>query len=311
MELIKYHNDINKLKLGNFTENETDIFFSLLFKAKETKEDIIIMSFLELKALANGDTHNDRFLRNILSLNGKLKSMNQTVEIEKGVYLTFSLFGDILTDSNRKIIEIPINPRFRYLINNIMDNFTVIDLKQLVSLKGNYAKVLYRLLKQFEATRLYSVKLEDFRDLMGVPNTYAMFTIRQKVLKPCMEQLGKYFKGLELVELKSGRSVETLKFTWKARKNDKKEDNKIQEVVARKGLGEKELQEYKKEQLEKNIEKLKENIVINQQENKLEKISKEYYEELYKKYLEDMGEEHNIFIRKSFDFINRSKYEVQ
>lgn len=311
MELIKYHNDINKLKLGNFTENETDIFFSLLFKAKETKEDIIVMNFLELKALANGDTHNDRFLRNILSLNGKLKSMNQTVEIEKGVYLTFSLFGDILTDSNRKIIEIPINPRFRYLINNIMDNFTVIDLKQLVSLKGNYAKVLYRLLKQFEATKLYTVKLEDFRDLMGVPNTYAMFTIRQKVLKPCMEQLGKYFQGLELVELKSGRSVETLKFTWKARKKDKKEYNKIQEVITKKGLGEKELQEYKKEQLEKNIEKLKENIILDQQENKLEKISKEYYEDLYKKYLQDMGEEHNIFIRKSFDFINRNKYEVQ
>lgn len=299
MELIKYHNDINKLKLGNFTENETDIFFSLLFKAKETKEDIIIMSFLELKSLANGDTHNDRFLKNILSLNGKLKSMNQTIEIEKGVYLTFSLFGDILTDSNRKIIEIPINPRFRYLINNIMDNFTVIDLKQLVSLKGNYAKVLYRLLKQFEATKLYTVKLDEFRDLMGVPNTYAMFTIRQKVLKPCMEQLGQYFEGLILEEIKVGRNVSSLKFMW-----NKKEKRKINIPKSKKFLGE---EDYRKH-LEKEQQGDKESL----EELKNEKVSitKEKYEKLYSQYLEKYDAKDNPIMKKTFDMANLKKYKI-
>ena len=298
MELIKYHNDINKLKLGNFTENETDIFFSLLFKAKETKEDIIIMSFLELKALANGDTHNDRFLRNILSLNGKLKSMNQTVEIEKGVYLTFSLFGDILTDSNRKIIEIPINPRFRYLINNIMDNFTVIDLKQLVSLKGNYAKVLYRLLKQFEATKLYTVKLEEFRDLMGVPNTYAMFTIRQKVLKPCMEQLGQYFEGLILEEIKVGRYVSSLKFMW-----NKKEKRKIKVSKSKTFLGEEDYQKHlEKQQNEtESLEELKNERVT---------ITKQKYEKLYSQYLEKYDAKDNPIMKKTFDMANLKKYKI-
>ena len=299
MELIKYHNDINKLKLGNFTENETDIFFSLLFKAKETKEDIIIMSFLELKSLANGDTHNDRFLKNILSLNGKLKSMNQTIEIEKGVYLTFSLFGDILTDSNRKIIEIPINPRFRYLINNIMDNFTVIDLKQLVSLKGNYAKVLYRLLKQFEATKLYTVKLDEFRDLMGVPNTYAMFTIRQKVLKPCMEQLGQYFEGLILEEIKVGRNVSSLKFMW-----NKKEKSKINIPKSKKFLGEEDNQKH----LEKEQQGDKESL----EELKNEKVSitKEKYEKLYSQYLEKYDAKDNPIMKKTFDMANLKKYKI-
>lgn len=299
MELIKYHNDINKLKLGNFTENETDIFFSLLFKAKETKEDIIIMSFLELKALANGDTHNDRFLRNILSLNGKLKSMNQTVEIEKGVYLTFSLFGDILTDSNRKIIEIPINPRFRYLINNIMDNFTVIDLKQLVSLKGNYAKVLYRLLKQFEATKLYTVKLEDFRDLMGVPNTYAMFTIRQKVLKPCMEQLGQYFEGLILEEIKVGRNVSSLKFIW-----NKKEKRKIKVSKSKTFLGEEDYQKHLERQQQNDTESLEE------LKNERVTITKQKYEKLYSQYLEKYDAKDNPIMKKTFDMANLKKYKI-
>lgn len=312
MDIIKYHNDINKLKIGNFTENEIDIFFSLLLKAKETEDNILILKFSEFKSLIDVKNRSeDRFVKNVRGLNLKLKSLVQEIQDVNGDYVAFSLFGDIVTSPKRKVVEVEINPRFRHLIKELMSDFTIFELKELVELRGSYPKTLFRLLKQFESTKLYAVKIEDFRSLMGIPESYLMKNIRQKVLKPSLEQLGKYFQDLELVELKSGRSVETLKFTWKARKKDKKVDNKIQEVVARKGLGEKELQEYKKEQLEKNIEKLKENIVIDQQENKLEKISKEYYEELYKKYLEDMGEEHNIFIRKSFDFINRNKYEVQ
>jgi len=316
MDIIKYHNDINKLKLGSFTENETDIFFSLLFKVKESKENTIIMSFSELKALANGDKNKDRFVKNILGLNVKLKSMSQTLEVEKGVFETFSLFGTIRTDTNKKTIEVPIEKKFRYLIEGIMENYTLLDLKQLVSLKGNYPKILYRLLKQFETTRLYSVKIDEFRELMGIPQTYQMINIRQKVLKPSMEELSKYFKDLELTELKKGRSVETLVFTWKSKKEKKKDSIiDIQPVKKKKAvLGEKELQEYEKEQLENTIQELEKDKKIKDISSdpvtKLIKITKKDYENLYDEYLKQLGEEHNHFIRKTFDFINKAKYEV-
>lgn len=315
MDIIKYHNDINKLKLGSFTENETDIFFSLLFKVKETKENTIIMSFSELKTLANGDKNKDRFIKNILGLNVKLKAMSQTLEVEKGVFETFSLFGTIRTDTNKKTIEVPIEKKFRYLIEGIMENYTLLDLKQLVSLKGNYPKILYRLLKQFETTRIYIVKIDDFRELMGIPQTYQMINIRQKVLKPCMEELGKYFKSLELTELKKGRSVETLIFKWKNKKNKKDDIIDIQPVKRKKAtLGEKELQEHEREQLENTILELEKNKKVKNIPSdpiiELKKISKKDYENLYKDYLERLGEQHNLYMRKSFDFINKAKYEI-
>lgn len=315
MDIIKYHNDINKLKLGSFTENETDIFFSLLFKVKESKENTIIMSFSELKALANGDKNKDRFVKNILGLNVKLKSMSQTLEVEKGVFETFSLFGTIRTDTNKKTIEVPIEKKFRYLIEGIMENYTLLDLKQLVSLKGNYPKILYRLLKQFETTRLYSVKIDEFRELMGIPQTYQMINIRQKVLKPSMEELSKYFKDLELTELKKGRSVETLVFKWKNKKKKKEDIIEIQPVKKKKSvLGEKELQEHEREQLENTILELEKNKKVKNIPSdpivELKKISKKDYENLYKDYLERLGEQHNLYMRKSFDFINKAKYEV-
>lgn len=301
MKLIKYHNDINKLKLGNFTENETDIFFSLLFKAKETKADIIIMDFLELKSLANGDKNKDRFLRNILGLNTKLKAMSQTIEVEKGVFDTFSLFGTIRTDTNEELIKVPIERNFRYLIDDIMNNFTVIDLKQLVSLKGNYPKVLYRLLKQFETTKLYTVKINDFRELMGIPSTYAMFNIRQKVLKPSMEQLNKYFEGLNLEEIKIGRNVSSLKFTWNKKEKKVKKVN-IMPINKRVVLGENELKEYEDEKSkQKEYEEIEKKILIRESDQ---------YNKMYEDFLNKNKSLDTPLMRKAFDISMYNKYKI-
>lgn len=316
MEVIQYSNQLNKLKLGIFKENEIDIFFSLLLKAKEEKQDLIIISFSELRKLSEGDKNNNRFIKNILSLNEKLKSLSQTIQMENGDYLTFSLFGDILTSPTRKVIEVPINNKFRFLIDNLMENFTIFDLKELVGLKGSYPKTLFRLLKQWDSTGEYIVRIEDFREIMGIPNTYLMKNIRQKIFKPCLEELGKSFDKLELTELKKGRNVETLVFTWKSKK-EKKKDNiiDIQPVKKKKAvLGEKELQEHEKEQLENAIQELEKDKKINNISSdpviKLIKITKKDYENLYNEYLKQLGEEHNHFIRKTFDFINKAKYEI-
>ena len=316
MEVVQYSNQLNKLKLGIFKENEIDIFFSLLLKAKEEKQDLIIISFSELRKLSEGDKNNNRFIKNILSLNEKLKSLSQTIQMENGDYLTFSLFGDILTSPTRKVIEVPINNKFRFLIDNLMENFTIFDLKELVGLKGSYPKTLFRLLKQWDSTGEYIVKIDDFREIMGIPKTYLMKNIRQKIFKPCLEELGKSFDKLELTELKKGRNVETLVFTWKSKKEKKKEDIiDIQPVKRKKAaLGEKELQEHEKAQLENIVQELEKKKIIKESSLdpvvELIKISKKDYEDLYKDYLEQLGEEHNHFIRKSFDFINKAKYEV-
>lgn len=244
MNIIKYHNDINKLKLGSFTESETDIFFSILLKARDNNTDTVVMDFLELKKLSSGDKNNDRFLKNILSLNGKLKALNQTVEVEKGVYLTFGLFGNILADTNKKIIEVPIDKRFKNLICDLIRNFTLFDLRELVNLKGNYAKTLFRLLRQWETTKEYNVKIEDFRQLLGIPEDYRMCNIDQKVLQPIFKQLEPLFKNLKIEKIKRGRSVESLKFTWKAKNKKVKE---VPGMKVKKTLGEKDLNKLENE----------------------------------------------------------------
>ncbi|WP_298066597.1 replication initiation protein [uncultured Cetobacterium sp.] len=317
MEIVKYHNDINKLKIGNFTELEIDIFFSLLLKARDEKENKMILEFSEFKSLIDVKNRSEtRLIKNIRGLNLKLKSLVQEVQDINGDYVAFSLFGDIVTSPTRKVVEVEINPRFKHLIKEIMGEFTFFELKELVELRGGYSKTLFRLLKQWESTGEYIVKIDDFREIMGIPKTYLMKNIRQKIFKPCLEELGKSFDRLELTELKKGRNVETLVFTWKSKK-EKKKDNIIDVQPVKKKkivLGEKDLQEHEREQFENTIQELEKDKKIKNISNdpivKLIKITRKDYEDLYKNYLEQLGEEHNHFIRKSFDFINKAKYEV-
>ena len=301
MDLIKYHNDINKLKLGNFTTKELDVFFSLLLKARDEKSKEITISYSEVKELIKEEQNQARLTNYIRGVSRKLKELNQEMELPNGDIVIFGLFDVITIKPKDKRIVFSVNEIFRYMIDDLVKNFTMFDLRELVSLKGIYPKTLFRLLKQWETTKMYTVKINDFRDLMGIPDTYMMKNIRQKVLKPCLEELEKNFPKLELKELKKGRNVETLVFTWKAKK---KQAQEIQAIKKRSSIGEKELEEHREQ-----FQEIKKEINLTDQVEKI-KISKIDYENLYKKYLEEIGQEPTPTNKKIFNTMNKSKYEV-
>lgn len=307
MDLIKYHNDINKLKLGNFTTKELDVFFSLLLKARDEKTKDIIISYSEIKELIQEGQNQARLTNYIRGVSRKLKELNQEIELPNGDIVIFGLFDVITIKPKDKSIVFSVNEIFKYMIDDLVKNFTMFDLRELVSLKGIYPKTLFRLLKQWETTKMYTVKINEFRDLMGIPDTYMMKNIRQKVLKPCLEELEKNFPKLELKELKKGRNTETLQFTWKARKKQKKSENVevvVEAIKKKQVLGEKDLKKHQ-EQLQ---EREQDNKTIDRVEKI--KISKLEYEDLYREHLKANGITHNPFIRKAFDISNKVKYEV-
>ena len=252
--LVKYHNDINKLKLGKFTDRETDIFFSIMFKSKGTTGNVII-NFSELKNLIEGHRSEQRLVDNVRRLNLKLKTLVDEIQDSDGNYTAFSLFGDITTKPKEKVIEIKIDDRFRNLINNLIGNFTEFDLKDLISLNSIYSKTIFRLLKQWESKRKREFKIEEFRELLGVPEKYRMSIIDIKVLKPIMEELPQYFPNLKLEKIKTGKKVTSLKFTWSG-KLEKIEPKKIDDVIDIIEISEKLNQAIEKAKKNRFIEKL-------------------------------------------------------
>lgn len=249
-DIIKYHNDVNKLRLGKFTDRETDIFFSIMFKSMDTIGNVII-GFNELKELIEGHRSEQRLIDNVRKLNLKLKTLVNEVRDIDGNYTAFNLFGDITTKPKDRVIEIKIDDRFRNLINNLIGNFTKFDLKDLISLNSTYSKTLFRLLKQWESKKEREFPMDEFRELLAIPPKYRISEIDKFVLTPIMTELPQYFFNLKLEKIKTGRRVTSLKFTWNGKQKEAI-DIKEAEVV------EIEISE----QLNKAIEKAKKNRFI-------------------------------------------------
>ncbi|SKA06982.1 Initiator Replication protein [Cetobacterium ceti] len=213
-EVVKYHNDINKISFGNFKEKELDLFFSICFKLKEQGTDQIMLNFSELKDLIGENKNPKRLKTYIDNLNKKLAMINHQIEIEKNVFERFVLFTNIRTDFNKKILIVKVNEQFSYTLNNLIATYTKFDLMEFVSLKSSYSKNTFKLLKQWESKRNRTFKIEEFKELLGIPESYKMSVIDSRVIKPIITELPQYFKNLKLEKIKTGRKISHLKFTW-------------------------------------------------------------------------------------------------
>lgn len=301
-KIVEYDSKMNELSFGKFKEKELDIFFSICYKMRYEKSSDVVLSFQELKELSKYTDRNlDRFVKDLRAVYKKL--LNITMEIENEKYIEgFTLFTSYQVRKNEREISIKINEDYRYVLHDI-GKFTKFDLIEFVSLKSSYAKNMFKLLKQFDKENKdnwYQIDLERFKELLGVPNSYKMTHLTSFVLAPIQEQLTPYFRGLKIEKIKKGVKVIALKFSW----NNRRENKEVNSISIKTSLGEKDLQRHEKK-LKDEIEIITPDPVI-----ELVNITKKDYENLYKKYLEQLGEKHNHFIRKTFEFINKAKYKI-
>lgn len=388
-EVVKYHNDMNKVNLASFSTKELDLFFSICFKLKEMGTDEIRISFNDIKFLIGEENNPKRVKFHIDNLNKKLAQLNCQFEISPNIFERFVLFTNFTSNYNDNSLTIKVNSRFGYLLNNLIGNFTKFDLIEFVNLKSSYSKNMFKFLKQWESIKIKEFKIDEFRELLNIPKGFTMSKIDERILKPIMDELPQYFLNLKLEKIKTGKKITSLKFSW-SKKIEKIESKKTKDIIdiievsenlnkviekVKKNrfienlliidnieilvemFDEKDLikglnwsykeikQEIKSlnyliksiktgiEQKEKKLvvknisevvqeqkikeEVLKENNLSLEKDQELSvteiekiKITKDEYEELYKKFLQEQNTEHNLLTRKGFDIANKNKYEI-
>lgn len=246
-KIVKYNNDMNNVSFIGFKEKELDLFFSICFKMKEQGIQSVTLSFEELKSLSNYINRNlSRFYKDLEEVYNKLLELKFRYEDDKKIE-RFVLFTRYLIDKEDKTVTIQINERFKYILNNLVANYTKLDLLDFVSLNSIYSKNMFKLLKQWDSICEKIYNIEILRVNLGVPESYDTSNFNRKVLKPISTELPKYFDGLKIEKLKTGKKVTDLKFSWKRKK----------EVI------EAEVVEVKiSEKLNKAIEKAKKNRFI-------------------------------------------------
>lgn len=207
-DIVKYHNDFNKIKLPSFTEQEQNLLFLIFAKIKEKGINNVINLYAnDFKINEKLSNSREYLTENINSLKYKFFKANfkQIIETKTEVIHRYvNLFEtmeihyikrnpydgyDESTLFNR--ITLKINPDFAYLVNQLTTNFTAFELEEFISLSGKYAKTLYRLLKQYRTTGKAYFKWEEFCRVMDISEKLAMRDIDKSILKPAIKELSK------------------------------------------------------------------------------------------------------------------------
>lgn len=225
--VVKYQNELNLVPLKSFNSKEMDLFFSLCARMKDKGMDNVHFSFEELKHLSDYHfTGNDRFVNDLRSLYKKMLSLSyETDEIDKSgdrIIKNFVLFTGFEINVSKQYVDVSVNPKLENIINGLTSEFSKFELSAFTSIRSTYAKTLFRLLIQYKNTGYYVVKIENFRELMNIPEYYKMGNIDQTVLKPALRELDNYFTDLSLtkVKAKKGNKIAKLEFRFSGLKTD-------------------------------------------------------------------------------------------
>lgn len=208
-EIVKHHNDFNKLSLGNFSELEQNLLFGILTNCQNKSIVDIEIQADDLKRFVDRTNATQEQLFKLvddLATNFFKLDFTRIKECpdgskEKEIYNLFSRFtmkyyGKNDKDPNARLekIILRVNSDFAYLINEFTGDFTQYELEEFLYLRGKYTKILYRLLKEIRTTGYYIKKWQDFKDLMGIPESMSVSMIEKQILKPCVEKLSETIK---------------------------------------------------------------------------------------------------------------------
>lgn len=214
---VRYKNELNLVPMRNFDSVEMNLFFSICAKMKDKGLSKVQFTFEDLRELsAYKPTSIKRFSDDLEDVYNKMLQLTYRTE-EAGIREKFVLFTGYRIDENNQTVDISVNPELAYIINELSSEFTKFELQEFTGIRSSYAKTMYRLLKQYRSTGFYKVKIEDFREILSIPNSYQMSDIDKQVLKPIKNELSEFFDSLKIKKIKArkGNRIAMIEFRFK------------------------------------------------------------------------------------------------
>jgi len=227
-ELTVYKNELNTVPFRKFNPVEMDLFFSICSKMRNKGLTKVKYNFSDLKELSKySDKHKERFINDLESVYSKMTRLSYRQETSSRIDY-FILFTGFTIEKDKEYVEIKVNPELIHIINEITGDFTKFELQEFTELRSSYSKTTFRLLKQFRQTGFWKINIDEFKELLDIPNTYKINDLTKRVLLPIEMELSPIFKNLKITKIKAkkGNKIEYLEFKFKAeddmnRKNEK------------------------------------------------------------------------------------------
>lgn len=235
-KMVKYGNLLNVLPMPQLYAKEMDIFMQVISKMHYTDECELEFDsfefFKELKSLPQNSNQSYEILFNAFDdfANKILGFKIDYFDTPNNTQYRFVCFDRLKFDYNKNKIIIRAQSDFHEIIKRYKLGFTQFEILEFADFSSTYTKMLYRLLKQFRTTGMLYIKIDEFRRLLNIPNSYKMCDIDKQVLKQAIKELTAErtlfdqkripFKNLKVEKIKGngrgrGGSVQALRFTFK------------------------------------------------------------------------------------------------
>jgi plasmid replication initiation protein len=206
---------MNLVNFNHFTEVEFNIFFAVCQQMRDKNLSEVELSFSKLRELTNySDRSIPRFVADLKKT--YIKLLNSTLGIQKDeyTYIGFVLFTKFEINTKTQIVSIRTNQEFEYVLNAVTSNFTRFELEQFVSLSKINSKTIYRMLKQFRMTGIWSIEYQEFLEMLNIAHWET--TNKTKEFKRIVKDLEPFFKNLVVEKVKKGgkQTGAILKLNW-------------------------------------------------------------------------------------------------
>ena len=322
INLVVYKDEFNTIPLRSFNSKEMDLFFSICSKMRNEELNTVTFDFEDLRELSNYKiTATKHFISDLESIYSKLIQLDFRLETEEKI-IKFVLFTEYEIDKIKETISIRTNDRFKFILNDIFGGFTKFELGEFTMLNSSYSKTAYRLLKQFRQSGYYIVKIDEFRRLLDIPESYQMNNIDQRVLKPISKELPNYFKDLKINKLKGKgkrkRFIDYIEFKFNP-ETDIEKGNKVFRDKKTGEYYEKNIMSFTEDEIDKAFPEvrpasdsleLKKQMGLDREKYTVKQIDM-IYNTATKKLLETRSNMDGFeYIKKSNDFVS-SKKDVQ
>ncbi len=227
-EIVKYDNYMNSLNFKGFTQIDYNFLMVLCNKLRDKDTSEITISFDELREKTGyTQTSVDKFVSDLKRMNDKLMKITCRLETETEIIM-FVLFPTFIINKQKQLLTVAVNEDFKFILNELVKNFTRFDLHEFVELDSKYSKSLYRLLKQFKSTGRYEVSIEDFKAKMDCPKSYSNKYVMDLIIKPSLKELENHFQNLKCepkYARKRGRPVTGYIFTFEPEQRQAETDH--------------------------------------------------------------------------------------
>lgn len=251
-EMMKVHPQIiHSLDTSGLSVLERRVFKVLSWMLRDAGSALVTISFEDFRRLLGKDhdpnTEPAKLVPLIERTYKKILAVPFRIETEDKIQV-FNVFYGFEIDKKNQTVSIAVNEPWTYLFTNVTPN-AYYELIEYQGLSSGYAQVMYELMKDFRKIgRFYesgNYKLHDpspigeFRAALGVPATYDMKQLNQRVLAPIERELSPIFKNFRIEKIHSGRKVIALRFTWKPEpaeyknrlSDDQRELGKVNRVI--------------------------------------------------------------------------------